>query len=264
MAAMRVYPPRRTGSGSSRRSSRLWRSVTVGIWVENGSRYERARAGGHLALPRAPVLQGHDPPHGGADRRRDRRRRRRAERLHRQGVHLLLREGPATSTCRSPSTCLADIFIAVALRRAKRSTASGPSSSRRSRRSRTRPTTTSTICSTRPSGRATRSARPIAGTPRRCRRFDARRLPAASSARATGPIASWSRPPATCSTRAGRRGRDAASGLLAGRRRRRRGRRRSPARGVSVHQKPTRAGAPLPRRARASRRPTPSATPRIC
>ena len=52
-------------------------SVTVGIWVENGSRYEPQRAGGHLALPRAPVLQGDGAAHGRADRRGDRRRRRR-------------------------------------------------------------------------------------------------------------------------------------------------------------------------------------------
>ena len=95
----------RTASACSPRSCPDLASVTVGIWVENGSRYEPRDAGRHLALPRAPLLQGHRAPDGGADRRGDRRRRRRAQRVHRQGVHLLLRARCCASTCRWRSTC---------------------------------------------------------------------------------------------------------------------------------------------------------------
>ena len=79
-------------------------SATVGIWVENGSRFEPPRAERHLAFSRAPVLQGHRAAHGGADRRGDRRGRRRAQRLHRQGIHLLLRAGPRRAPRRSLTT----------------------------------------------------------------------------------------------------------------------------------------------------------------
>ena len=68
-------------------------SSTIGIWVENGSRYETPARKRGLALHRASALQGHPQAHGRANRRGDRRRRRRAQRVHRQGVHLLLRQG---------------------------------------------------------------------------------------------------------------------------------------------------------------------------
>src|SRR5215471_5264161 len=51
------------------------------------------RARGSHALPRAPAVQGHQPPDGAGDLRGHGRGRRRAERVHRQGVHLLLRPG---------------------------------------------------------------------------------------------------------------------------------------------------------------------------
>ena len=69
-------------------------SSTIGIWVENGSRYEDAGRERPLALHRASAVQGHQEAHRGANRGRDRCGRRRAQRLHRQGIHLLLRQGP--------------------------------------------------------------------------------------------------------------------------------------------------------------------------
>ena len=68
------------------------RSVSFGVWVGVGSRDEtppRRR----VALPRAPAVQGHQAAHAAGDLRRPRRGRRRDERVHRQGVHLLLRAG---------------------------------------------------------------------------------------------------------------------------------------------------------------------------
>ena len=52
-----------------------------------------ARTGRLLALPRAPAVQGHAAPRRVRRSPRHRRRRRRNQRLHRQGVHLLLRAG---------------------------------------------------------------------------------------------------------------------------------------------------------------------------
>ncbi len=75
-------------------------SATIGIWVENGSRYEQPDENGVSHFHRASALQGHQETHRRADRRSDRRSRRRAQRLHRQGIHLLLRQslgrGPRT------------------------------------------------------------------------------------------------------------------------------------------------------------------------
>ena len=185
---MRSHAAPERHPGALRGARRTSPSVTVGIWVENGSRYETPRAGRHLALPRAPLLQGHGAADGGADRGGDRRGRRRAERVHRQGVHLLLREGAARAPAARARPPRRHLHCTRASPR-RRSSASARSSSRRSRRSRTRPTTTSTISSTWPSGRGIRSSRPVAGT-----RGDGRAAPrgttsCASSRRATVPTA---------------------------------------------------------------------------
>ena len=69
------------------------RSVAVGIWVGVGSRDEAPLARRRLALPRAPAVQGHPAARRAGHLGRDRRGRRRDERVHLQGVHLLLRAG---------------------------------------------------------------------------------------------------------------------------------------------------------------------------
>ena len=69
------------------------RSVTVGVWVGVGSRDETPVARGCLALPGAPAVQGHPSARRPGDLRGDRRGRRGDERVHLQGVHLLLRAG---------------------------------------------------------------------------------------------------------------------------------------------------------------------------
>ena len=99
------------------------RVASVGLWVGVGSRDERPRRRARRrALPRAPAVQGHAAPHGAGDRRGDRRRRRRAQRVHRQGVHLLLRARPRqrpaaggrpgrATWCSTPSWPRADVEI---------------------------------------------------------------------------------------------------------------------------------------------------------
>ena len=69
------------------------RSVSFGIWVGVGSRDETPAHGRCLALPGAPALQGHPQAHRAGHLRRDRGGRRRDQRLHHQGIHLLLRAG---------------------------------------------------------------------------------------------------------------------------------------------------------------------------
>ena len=65
-----------------------------------------ARGERHRALRRAHVLQGHGAPADRARHRdRDRRDRRRVQRLHRQGVHRLLREVRRRARATSRSTC---------------------------------------------------------------------------------------------------------------------------------------------------------------
>ena len=66
---------------------------TFGIWAHVGSRDETPRAERRHALPGAPALQGHHAAHRAGHLLRDRRGRRRDERLHGEGVHLLLRAG---------------------------------------------------------------------------------------------------------------------------------------------------------------------------
>ena len=67
-------------------------SVSCFVMLAAGSRYETARDERDRALRRAHVLQGHRAAADGArHRRRDRLDRRRVQRLHRQGVHGLLR-----------------------------------------------------------------------------------------------------------------------------------------------------------------------------
>ena len=70
-----------------------WSSVDIGIWVENGSRYETSRRERRLPLHRASAVQGHATSAPPRRSPRNRRGRRRAQCLHRQGIHLLLRQG---------------------------------------------------------------------------------------------------------------------------------------------------------------------------
>ena len=63
------------------------RTVSVGIWVGNGSRYEPAELNGISHFIEHMIFKG--TPY----RHRHRRPRRSGERLHRQGMHLLLHEG---------------------------------------------------------------------------------------------------------------------------------------------------------------------------
>ena len=69
------------------------RSAALGVWVGVGSRDETPALSRCLALPRAPAVQGHARALGAGHLGRPRRGRRRVQRLHRQGVHLLLRAG---------------------------------------------------------------------------------------------------------------------------------------------------------------------------
>ena len=69
------------------------RSVSLGFWVLAGSRDEAPADQRLQPLPGAPAVQGHEDPERAGHRRGVRRRRRRPERLHREGVHVLLRAG---------------------------------------------------------------------------------------------------------------------------------------------------------------------------
>ena len=80
------------------------RSASFGIWAGVGSRDEDLAPRRRDPLPGAPAVQGHGQAHGAGHLGGDGRGRRRAERVHRQGVHLLLRAGARRRTCRWPST----------------------------------------------------------------------------------------------------------------------------------------------------------------
>ena len=69
------------------------RSVSFGVWVGVGSRDETGQLVRRLALPGAPAVQGHPAAHRAGHLRRDRGGGRRDQRVHHQGVHLLLRAG---------------------------------------------------------------------------------------------------------------------------------------------------------------------------
>ena len=69
------------------------RSVSVGFWVGIGGRHEKKEECGHLALHRAPALQGDEAAHRAADFRAGGGARRVHQCLHHRGSHLLLRAG---------------------------------------------------------------------------------------------------------------------------------------------------------------------------
>ena len=69
------------------------RSVTLGFWVLAGSRDEPPPISGLEPLPRAPAVQGDEDAERARHRRGVRRGGRRGERVHRQGVHGVLRAG---------------------------------------------------------------------------------------------------------------------------------------------------------------------------
>ena len=203
----------------------------------------------------------------------DRRGRRRDQRLHRQGVHLLLRAGarrrPAAGDRRASATWSPSSLITPSRRRgrARRDPRRDRHARRRPRRRGPRPVRRRRSSATRPLGR------PILGTVESIDGADPRPRSTASTAAATGPRTWSSRPPATSTTPTvvrlvrtafGRRG-------LARRRRRRRpaaprgGRaRRARTGGVRVVDPADRAGQPRARRARASPAATSAASPSAC
>ena len=69
------------------------RSCTVGVWVRVGSMNELPEEKRPEPLHRAHGFQGHAKPLRARHRRGDGPRRRPAQRLHQQGMHLLLRQG---------------------------------------------------------------------------------------------------------------------------------------------------------------------------
>ena len=66
------------------------RSVCIGFWVGTGARDEEATRGRRVPLSRAPAVQGHRGTLRVRHRRGGGRGRRRLQRLHHQGVHVLL------------------------------------------------------------------------------------------------------------------------------------------------------------------------------
>ena len=86
-------------------------SVACFVMLAAGSRYETPRDERDRALRRAHVLQGHRAaPDRARHRHRDRRDRRRVQRLHRQGVHGLLRRAARPSTARLALDVLVDML----------------------------------------------------------------------------------------------------------------------------------------------------------
>ena len=69
------------------------RSVSFGVWVGVGSRDEAPASRRRLALPGAPAVQGHQAAHRAGHLGQHRGGRRRDERVHHEGIHLLLRAG---------------------------------------------------------------------------------------------------------------------------------------------------------------------------
>ena len=133
------------------------RSVSIGVWLTRGSRHESAEQQRHRPLRRAHALQGDRHPIGRGHRAGDRLDRRPARRVHGEGVRQLLHQGARRAPAarhRHPRP------TSSATRRSapRTSSARRRSSSKRSRWSRTRPTTSSTSCSRRASGRTIRSA----------------------------------------------------------------------------------------------------------
>ena len=161
---MRSHPARRTASASSPRRCPTSPRSRSG----SGSRTARAtrirRQAGISHFLEHLFFKGTERRTAARDRRGDRRRRRRAERVHRQGVHLLLRQGPA----RAPAARARPAgrhLPALALReRGDRARAHGHPPGDLAGRGHAR-TTTSTISSTWPSGRGIRSRARSPGSP---------------------------------------------------------------------------------------------------
>ena len=130
-------------------------SATIGIWVENGSRYERPAQNGVSHFIEHLLFKGTQQAHGRADRRGD------STPSAACSTRSPARNTPATTprcsarTCRWPPTC-SPIFSWTRSSTPTRSIASARWCCRRSRRPKTRPTITSTIFSTCNSGRAIR------------------------------------------------------------------------------------------------------------
>ena len=81
------------------------RSVALGLWVRTGSRDEAPGAGGRLALPRAPAVQGHRALLGDRDLRAVRRPRRRRSTPRPARRRPTCTPASSTSTPRRSSTC---------------------------------------------------------------------------------------------------------------------------------------------------------------
>ena len=151
------------------------RSVSVGIWIDSGSRREIARAERHLPLHRAHALQGDHEPLGRRHRPLGGFHRRQSRRLHRQGTGLLQHQGARRAS-------------AAGLRRAGRpGAASRCSAKKTSRRKRASSWKRSRWTPTVPTIWSTRSSPPISGrTIRSASRFWARARPSSAS------TATWS------------------------------------------------------------------------
>ena len=214
-------------------------SVTVGIWVENGSRFERREQGGISHFLEHLLFKGTERRTRGADRRGDRRGRRRAERVHRQGVHLLLRararraRRPRRPTCWPTSSCTR-ASIAEEIDRERTRRAAGDLAERgHAGRLHPRPLQPALLAGA--SAQLSRSA----ARARPCSSFRRAATSSTSSPPATVPTGSSSPPPAT-STHERARGVGGAR-LRPPRGQRRAGRRQPPprpTRGVFVVEKP--------------------------
>ncbi len=139
------------------------RSVTFGIWVGVGSRDEAPTLAGASHYLEHLLFKGTPTRTRAGDLRRDRRGRRRDQRLHRQGVHLLLRagarRGPAAGHRRAQrhGHLLAD-HRRGRRGRARRDPRRDRHARRRPRRRRARPLRRDGL------GTGARSGRPILGT----------------------------------------------------------------------------------------------------
>ena len=172
------------------------RSIALGFWIRTGSRDEGTEQAGHLALPRAPAVQGDRPLQLARDRRAVRRDGGGGQRRHRQGDDLRLlalpRRAPGAGLRRAPGHGAAARLPGHRLRapggdrgdRDVRGRALGQGPRRAGRRDLRRP----------PAGPADHRPRRRdlvgAGAPDR----------ASGTTGATCPTTSWSRPPATSTT----------------------------------------------------------------